>query len=61
MLRFAFDPSKVPQLSYSIMSLGMAISFIPLMLGFSEKMSTNDSALFPPDMASVEVVPITWE
>lgn len=61
MCRFAFDPSKVPEPNYSFVPMGMVMSFIPIVLGFGEKKSVKDSALFPADLSTVEVVPITWE
>jgi len=52
---------RVPVPSYGVVPPGMALSFVPGLLGFGERRSTKDCALFPAYLSKVEVVPVTWK
>eukprot|EP01082_Thalassiosira_pseudonana_P014024 g11788.t1 g11788 contig6:592701-593303(+) len=61
MKKYAFEPEKVPEPSSNMVPIGMVFTtFIPLIAWGGKKVLEN-KALYCEDLATAEVVPITWE
>lgn len=62
MKRYAFDPEKVPEPSYSIAPLGGTLKFLSVLINpFGPSTKKEISEKFEFDPAETEEVPITWE